>query len=104
MSIHALADDIQDPTRPPTSMRMPAHEPTPVLSAIMGVASSRCAIFNGQVVHAGSHVGNFFIEAVLDDGVRYRHAGASQELHMAHSINSIKKPSATAVRAPSGAP
>lgn len=104
--IHSIANDPRDPTRPPSaSIRTPiVREPAPILSAIMGPPSNRVAIFNGQLVRAGSHSGAFLIEAVLEDGIRYRHAGTTEELHLAHGIISMKKPSAAAARLPAGAP
>jgi hypothetical protein len=104
--IPSLANELRDPTRPPVvSAGAPiVHEPAPILSAIMGTPSARVAIFNGHLVHAGSRVGEFLIEAVLEDGVRYRHAGTTQELHLARSLNPVKKPSTAAPRLPSGAP
>jgi hypothetical protein len=106
LSIRSVADEFRDPTRPPAvAVGVPvAHEAAPILSAIMGPPSARVAIFNGQVVHGGGRVGEFFIEAVLEDGVRYRHAGTTQELHLAHAINAVKKPSTAAPRLPVGAP
>jgi len=105
-SIRSSASELRDPTRPPAvSVGVPtAHEPAPILSAIMGAPSARVAIFNGHLVRVGSRVGEFLIEAVLEDGVRYRHAGTTQELHLAHSINAVKKPSSAAPRLPVGAP
>ena len=104
-SIHSLANEPRDPTRPPlVAIRAPvAREPKPILSAIMGSAPSRVAIFNGQLVHAGSYSGEFLIEAVFEDGVRYRHAGRTEELHLPHAIISVKKPSAAVTRMPAGA-
>jgi hypothetical protein len=104
-SIRSLASEFRDPTRPPAvAIGAPiVKKPAPILSAIMGAPSARVAIFNGQLVHAGSRVGEFLIEAVLDDGVRYRDAGTAQELHLARSINAVKKPSAAAVRSQAGA-
>jgi len=105
-SIRSLADEPRDPTRPPlVSVRTPmVHEHAPILSAIIGPPSSRVAIFNGQLVRAGSHSGEFFIEAVLEDGIRYRHAGATRELHLAAGLISMKKPSVAAAPLPAGAP
>lgn len=105
-SVRCLADESRDPTRPPlVAVRaLAVREPLPVLSAVMGVPSARVAIFNGQLVRGGSRVGGFLIEAVLEDGVRYRHGGATQELHLAHSISAVKRPSAAATILPPGAP
>lgn len=105
-SICSLANESRDPTRPPAvPVRASiAHEPAPVLSAIMGGPFARVAIFNGQLVHQGSSVGSYLIEAVLKDGVRYRHAGTAQELHFPHLVTSVKKSSTAAARLPAGAP
>ena len=62
----------------------------------------RTAIFNGQLVRSGTALGAYTIEAVLEDGVRYRHAGVDAGFahgpHRAH----VQKPAAAAARAPSG--
>jgi hypothetical protein len=90
----ALADGMRDPTRPPQRAPDGARvEPTPVLSAVYsGANGHRSAIVNGELVHDGSAVGPFQIEAVLADGVRYRYAGHSLELHLPRSLDMIKKP------------
>jgi hypothetical protein len=62
------------------------------------------AVFNGQLVRDGSLVGAYRIEAVLEDGVRYRHAGTTQELHLPPTLSTVKKPSTAASRLPAGAP
>jgi hypothetical protein len=102
----ANADELRDPTRPPTSQRHATapHEPAPILSAVLNFNGERSAIFNGHLVRSGSSVGGYTIEAVLEDGVRYRHAGLSQELHMAHPVSSLKKPAVDVLRASSGVP
>jgi len=102
----ANADELRDPTRPPTSQRHAAapHEPAPILSAVLHFNGDRSAIFNGHLVRSGSAVGGYTIEAVLEDGVRYRHAGLSQELHMSHPVSSLKKPAVDVLRASSGVP
>jgi hypothetical protein len=99
----AAADGLRDPTRPPVAAHagFAAIERAPVLSAILGAKSDRMAIFNGQLVRSGESVGAYAIEAVFEDGVRYRHAGISQELHLPHSAV-FKKPSTAAARAPMG--
>jgi hypothetical protein len=90
------ADAMRDPTRPPIvathSFAAAAAEPAPVLSAIMGAPGARVAIFNGQLVHSGGTVGNYAIEAVMDDGVRYRHGGATRELYLHHGSSSKTSP------------
>jgi hypothetical protein len=102
----ANADGLRDPTRPPLSERHAAvfHESAPTLSAVLNFNGERSAIFNGHLVHSGSAVGGYTILAVLEDGVRYRHAGQSLELHMPHPTSSIKKPAVDVLRASSGVP
>jgi hypothetical protein len=102
----ANADGLRDPTRPPTLQRhaVAPHEPAPTLSAVLNFDGERSAIFNGHLVRSGSTVGGYTIDAVLEDGVRYRHAGLSQELHMSHPASSFKKPAVDVLRASSGVP
>ena len=92
----ALAGEPRDPTRPPqaTNHASAPREPAPVLSAIMTFNGARSAIFNGQLVHTGALVGSYTIEAVLEDGVRYRHEGLVQELHLPRLVSTFKKPAA----------
>jgi hypothetical protein len=99
----ALAGGMRDPTRPPQRESAGARaEPTPVLSAVYSGSSRRGAIVNGEYVRAGSTVGPFQIEAVLADGVRYRYAGRTQELHLPRALDMIKKPTVYPARATSG--
>ena len=101
----AAADDLRDPTRPPliaASHESRTEEPIPILSAIMGTSSGRIAIFNGQLVRSGSIVGRYAIEAVLEDRIRYRHAGVTQELYLPVST-AFKKPSTVPARSSAGA-
>jgi hypothetical protein len=100
----AAADGLRDPTRPPEpkAQRSGVHESAPVLSAIIGNDASRIAIFNGKLVRSGGSVGSFSIEAVFVDGVRYRHAGHSQELYLPHA-GSFKRSSTSPVRVAGGA-
>jgi hypothetical protein len=100
----ASADGLRDPTRPPQATQGAArpHEAAPVLSAIFVSAGLRSAIFNGQFVRSGGSVGSYAIEAVLEDGVRYRHAGRVQELHLPQTLSSIKKPATDVARISSG--
>ena len=103
----ANAEELRDPTRPPILERhaaAAAQESGPTLSAVLNFNGERSAIFNGYLVHSGSAVGGYTILAVLEDGVRYRHAGQSQELHMPHPTSSIKKPAVDVLRASSGVP
>ena len=106
----ANADELRDPTRPPTPQRRAAasHETAPemapTLSAVLNFNGERSAIFNGHLVRSGSSVGGYTIEAVLEDGVRYRHAGLSRELHMSHPVSSLKTPAVDVLRASSGVP
>ncbi|MDE2251210.1 MAG: hypothetical protein KGL25_07370 [Gammaproteobacteria bacterium] len=100
----ALAGELRDPTRPPAHAAAGARaEPTLVLSAVYsGANGHRCAIVDGEIVHDGSAVGPFRIEAVLADGVRYRHAGRVLELHLPRGLDMIKKPTAQPARPTSG--
>ena len=102
----ANAEDLRDPTRPPLleHQRVAFQESAPTLSAVLNFNGERSAIFNGHLVHGGSNVGGYTILAVLADGVLYRHAGQSQELHLPHPTSSLKKPSVDVLRASSGAP
>ena len=102
----ANAEELRDPTRPPIAERHMAalKESGPTLSAVLNFNGERSAIFNGHLVHSGSAVGAYTILAVLEDGVRYRRAGQSQELHMPHPTSSIKKPAVDVLRASSGVP
>jgi hypothetical protein len=102
----ANAEGVRDPTRPPLPERhaAAAHEPAPTLSAVLNFNGERSAIFNGHLVRRGSTVGGYTIDAVLEDGVRYRHAGLSQELHMSHPASLIKRPAVDALQASSGVP
>lgn len=97
------ADDLRDPTRPPvpTHAAVATPERPPVLSAILGAKWDRIAIFNGQLVRSGESVGSYLIEAVFEDGLRYRHGGVSQELHLPHAAV-FKTPSTAPARAPMG--
>ena len=106
----ANADELRDPMRPPTSQHHAAapHETAlemaPTLSAVLNFNGERSAIFNGHLVRSGSSVGGYTIEAVLEDGVRYRHAGLLRELHMTHPPSSLKTPAVDVLRASSGVP
>jgi hypothetical protein len=102
----ANAEDLHDPTRPPLAEHHAAvsHETAPTLSAVLNFNGERSAIFNGHLVHSGSAIGGYTIIAVLEDGVRYRHAGQSQELHMPRPTSSIKKSAVDVLRASSGVP
>ena len=105
LALTASADGLRDPTRPPLpeNHSAAAHEPAPVLSAVLTFNGKRTAIFNGRLVRSGSVVGAYTIDAVLEDGVRYRHARVTQELHLAHQASPVKKPAAETARASSGA-
>src|SRR6202790_4305413 len=100
------AEGLHDPTRPPLPERHAAatHEPAPTLSAVLNFNGERSAIFNGHLVRSGSSVGGYTIEAVLEDGVRYLHAGLRRELHMSHPVSSLNKPAVDVLRASSGVP
>ena len=99
----AVAGELRDPTRPPLAFVAGRHEAAPVLSAVMSTGRWRGAIFNGEFVRSGGSVDGYTIEAVLVDGVRYRHAGRTTELHLPQALNMIKKPASLPARATSGA-
>lgn len=101
----AAADELRDPMRPPRGAQSAAAAPReapPVLSAVMTFEGKRTAIFNGRLVRDGSVVGAYTIDSILEDGVRYRHASGTHELHLAHPGSTVKKPAAGPPRAPSG--
>lgn len=105
LSFGAAADGLRDPTRPPLvgSRAAAPREAAPVLSAVLSYNGVRSAIFNGQLVHGGMSVGTYSIEEVLEDGVRFRHAGLVQELRLPRPDSTFKKPAIDAERALSGA-
>ena len=104
-ALAARADGLPDPMRPPAVAGRAAQEreAAPMLTAVLTFNGARSAIFNGHLVHGGSSVGAYTIEAVLADGVRYRHGGQVQELRLPHLQSSIKKPAADPAHAASGA-
>jgi hypothetical protein len=95
---------LRDPTRPPHEAR--AHEAVleqaPVVSAVLNFEGTRSAIFNGRLVHDGSVVGDYTIDQILADGVRYRRAHEVREAHLPRPASSVKQPAAEPVRAPNG--
>jgi hypothetical protein len=105
LSFGAAADGLRDPTRPPLVASRPAtpREAAPVLSAVLTYNGVRSAIFNGQLVHGGMTVGAYAIEEVLEDGVRFRHAGLVQELRLPRPDSTFKKPAIDGERPLSGA-
>jgi hypothetical protein len=104
LALTATGEGLRDPMRPPLPQThtAAAQEAAPVLSAVLNFNGERSAIFNGHLVRSGSTLGAYTIEAVLEDGVRYRHAGSTQVLHMAHTMATLKQPAAVAARAPNG--
>jgi hypothetical protein len=102
----ACADEPRDPMRPPARESRPAggpaREAAPILSAVMTFNGRRTAIFNGRLVHDGSVVGAYTIDSVLEDGVRFRSAHLSGEMHLPHPESPIKKPAAAPARVSSG--
>jgi hypothetical protein len=99
----AAAGEPRDPTRPPHAASRARAEPAPVLSAVLSSGPRRGAVFNGEFVRSGGSVDGYTIEAVLADGVRYRHAGRTGELHLPQTLTMIKKPATEPARATSGA-
>ena len=102
----ARAGEPRDPMRPPARETPAAsatvREELPVVSAVLNFNGKRTAIFNGRLVHEGSVVGAYTIDAVLVDGVRYRSDRLTREIHLPHPESPIKKPAAEPARAPSG--
>lgn len=100
----AAAEQLRDPTRPPQAVAAAGarRELAPVLSAVLASGGKRGAILNGEFVRSGGSVGPYLVEEVLEDGVRYRYAGRSQELHLPHALTMIKKPTAYPAPAASG--
>jgi hypothetical protein len=92
------AADVRDPMRPPVNAIAHAgiSRDEPVVTAVFIAAERRAAIVDGHLVHRGDTVRGFAIEAVLDDGIRYRRAGSVRELHLRHSELQMKKPAARA--------
>jgi hypothetical protein len=101
----AVADNLRDPTRPPTlaSRAAGTRTPAPVLSAVLSVDGARSAIFNGRLVHSGAVVDGYTIEEVLVDGVRVSRAGVAQELRLPQPLAGVKKPAVEIEPAPGGA-
>ncbi len=73
-----------------------------MLSAVLSSGFKRGAIINGEFVRSGGSIGPYLIEEVFEDGVRYRYAGHSHELHLPRVLTMIKKPTAYPAQAPSG--
>jgi hypothetical protein len=93
----ADAQTLRDPTRPPQVQKYVAGrsgptESTLVVTGVFSAGERQSAIVNGRLVHAGDTVAGCLIEAVLENGVRYRRAGAVHELHLSHAMASVKKP------------
>ena len=88
----AAAGEPRDPTRPPHAAAGMRREPAPVLSAVLSSGPWRGAIFNGEFVRSGGSVDGYTIELVLADGVRYSHAGRTEELRLPQTLTMIKKP------------
>jgi hypothetical protein len=101
----AAADELRDPTRPPlpaTRDAQAARDALPVLSAVLRFEGKRTAIVDGHLVREGSVIGNYTIESILEDSVRYRRANAVHELHLPHPSSTVKSPAAEPPRTPSG--
>jgi hypothetical protein len=100
----AAGQDLRDPTRPPHEehAREAVLEQAPVVSAVLTFEGKRTAIFNGRLVHDGSVVGDYTIDQILADGVRYRRAHEVHEAHLPRPASSMKQPAAEPVRAPNG--
>jgi hypothetical protein len=75
------SEELKDPTRPP-SIIVPGkhseeHKVAPHVTAIFLSGMRRVAIFNAQPVHAGDSVGDYRIDEVAAEGVRYSVSGHS---------------------------
>jgi len=104
----AQADGLRDPMQPPRPViavgrGAVATEAVPTVTAVFSSPTSRNAIFNDHLVKAGDTTGAYVIEAVLDDGVRYRHGGTVHEAHLPRVNASFKKAAHPSPRAASGA-
>ena len=102
----AHADALPDPMRPPrpAAARITPAEAAPTLTAVFATGADRRAIVNGRLVRAGDTVDGYAIEDVLDNGVRYRHAGTVRELQLPRAAGSVKKPATATARETSGGP
>jgi hypothetical protein len=99
----AMAGELRDPTQPPARVGAATpHEPAPILTAVLKSGYKRGAIFNGQFVRSGGSVGSYTIIAVLDDGVRYQHAGRVLELRLPQAATTFKKPATDPARSVAG--
>lgn len=78
LGLAAAADSaIRDPMRPPlpvgrVAAKGPAVPSGPRVTALFLSGDSRVAVVDGKSVRAGDEVSGVRIEAILDDGVRYR--------------------------------
>jgi len=77
----APAQELKDPTRPPTTATPPTRREAavtrPRVTAIFLSAQRRVATFDAQPVHVGDRVGGCLIEEITSAGVRYRTQGQS---------------------------
>ena len=104
----ARADGLRDPMQPPrpavvAGRGAAAVEAGPTVTAVFSSSTGRNAIFNDRLVKAGDTAGAYVIEAVLDDGVRYRRGGSVHEAHLPRVDASFKKAVHPIPRAASGA-
>lgn len=105
---NAQADGLRDPMQPPrpvvaTGRGAAAVDAGPTVTAVFSSPTSRNAIFNDRLVKAGDTAGAYVIEAVLDDGVRYRRGASVHEAHLPRVNASFKKAARPTPRAASGA-
>jgi hypothetical protein len=77
----ANCEELRDPTRPPgvilPGKHAEEHKVVPHVTAIFLSGTRRIAIFNARPVHAGESVGDYHIDEVAAEGVRYSVAGHS---------------------------
>lgn len=74
-------EELKDPTQPPSNIvpgkHSEEHKVVPHVTAVFLSGTRRIAIFNAQPVHVGDSVGDYHIDEVAADGVRYSVSGHS---------------------------
>jgi hypothetical protein len=94
----SAGDALPDPMRP--SIAGGGHTATPgtrvgqlvTLQALIGDSAARVAIVNGQLVRAGTRIGDLEIVAIEADGVRYRRHQQIQFAPLAVTYSKGKQP------------
>jgi MSHA biogenesis protein MshK len=97
----ALADpSVRDPMRPPqaanqrATVRGPVAPAVPRVTALFLSGDSRTAVVDGKVVRAGDTVSGVLIEAVLEDGIRYRRGAQSLVARISRVVPRVASPRA----------